>query len=229
MPGILPGMLSANPHPLAQQVGVPPKRQVDLVVIHCSATPSGKPLHQGERGKPGYLNAAQVIDAWHAARGFKREAAAVRAFSSRLPAIGYHYVIDLTGEVWSGRALDEIGAHAQGFNAHSVGICMVGGSEPQAMYTLPQWNSLRDVVAMLLTQYGIPRVLPRRIVGKSYPQGYTMVNGVCGHRDLSPDANGNGLVEPFEWLKTCPGFDVGAWLSRGMRPDAKNIYQEKQA
>lgn len=207
----------------------PAKRPVNLVVIHCSATPSGKPLQQGVPGKPGFLNAPLVIDAWHAARGFKRDPAAVRAFSPKLPAIGYHYVIDLTGEVWSGRGLDEMGAHALHFNANSVGICMVGGSEPEASYAPSQWNSLRQLVAMLLSQYGIPRALPRRILGKSYPQGYTMVNGVCGHRDLSPDANGDRLVEPFEWLKTCPGFDVGAWLARGMRPDAKNIYQEKQA
>jgi N-acetyl-anhydromuramyl-L-alanine amidase AmpD len=223
MPGILPGMLSANPHPLNPQPAAVVRRAVDLVVVHCSATPSGKPLTKGMRGQPGYQSPAQIIDAWHADRGFARDPAAVRAFSSRLPHIGYHYVIDLTGEVWSGRGLDEVGAHAKGFNARSVGICMVGGLEADARYTQGQWNSLRDVVSMLLVQYGIPRALPRRIAGKSYPQGYTMVSGVCGHRDLSPDANGDGLVEAFEWLKTCPGFDVGDWLKRGMRPDPKNV------
>ena len=39
---------------------------------------------------------------------------------------------------------------------------------------------------------------------------------VVGHRDLSPDQNANGIVESFEWLKTCPGFDVAAWLESGM-------------
>lgn len=229
MPGMLPGMLSANPHPQYKQVGEPDPRAVDLVVIHCSATPSGQPLQQGEKGQPGYLNAPRVIDAWHAARGFKRDPAAVRAFSSQLPALGYHYVVDLTGEVWSGRALQEVGAHALHFNAHSVGICMVGGLEAQARYTPQQWTSLREVVAMLLVKYGLPRALPKRLVGKSYPMGYTMAGGVCGHRDLSPDGNGNGMVEPFEWLKTCPGFDVGAWLAKGMRPLPQHIYEEKQA
>lgn len=215
--------------PILRQVDKPPFRQVNLVVIHCSATPSGKPLEQGQRGKPGHLNAPKVIDAWHAARGFKRATEAVRAFSPTLPAIGYHYVIDLTGEVWSGRALDEIGAHAQHFNANSVGICLVGGAEREAQYTPGQWKSLQQVVAMLLMDYGIPRALPRRIVGRSWPAGYTFVDGVCGHRDLSPDGNGNGLVEPFEWLKTCPGFDVGAWLKRGMVPDHRNVISEEKA
>lgn len=209
---------------IAHQVGEPQGRPVDLVVIHCSATTSGKPLYQGEPGKPGYLNAPQVINAWHAARGFKRAPDAVRAFSSKLPSIGYHYVIDLTGEVWSGRGLNEVGAHAANFNAHSVGICLVGGAEREGRYTPQQWKSLQQVVAMLLTEYGIPCAAPKRTFSKSYPLGYTMAGGVCGHRDLSPDTNGNGLVEPFEWLKTCPGFDVRAWLARGMQPEDKNIF-----
>ena len=31
---------------------------------------------------------------------------------------------------------------------------------------------------------------------------------VCGHRDLSPDLNGNGEIEPEEWIKACPCFEV---------------------
>ncbi len=28
------------------------------------------------------------------------------------------------------------------------------------------------------------------------------------HRDLSPDLDGNGRIEPDEWMKQCPCFDV---------------------
>ena len=31
---------------------------------------------------------------------------------------------------------------------------------------------------------------------------------LCGHRDLSPDLNGNGEIEPEEWIKACPCFEV---------------------
>lgn len=35
---------------------------------------------------------------------------------------------------------------------------------------------------------------------------------IIGHRDLSPDRNGNGKVEPKEWTKACPSFEVSEWL-----------------
>lgn len=35
---------------------------------------------------------------------------------------------------------------------------------------------------------------------------------IIGHRDLSPDRNGNGKVEPGEWTKACPSFEVSEWL-----------------
>lgn len=35
---------------------------------------------------------------------------------------------------------------------------------------------------------------------------------IVGHRDLSPDLNGDGVIEPREWLKACPSFEVKAWL-----------------
>jgi N-acetylmuramoyl-L-alanine amidase len=31
---------------------------------------------------------------------------------------------------------------------------------------------------------------------------------VVGHRDLSPDLDKDGLVEPHEWMKQCPCFDA---------------------
>ena len=33
---------------------------------------------------------------------------------------------------------------------------------------------------------------------------------VLGHRDTSPDLDGDGIVEPEEWTKMCPCFDVRA-------------------
>lgn len=193
------------------------KRKINLIVIHCSATTSGKRLQQGTPDKPGFLNAAQVINAWHAVRDFKRTLGARQAFNSSLPSIGYHFVIDTTGAVYTGRGVEEVGAHVAGFNANSIGICLVGGVERDGSFTPAQWNSLRDVVQGQAKELGVP--LTASVPGPAGPSA-----GICGHRDLSPDTNHNGKVEPGEWLKTCPGFDVASWLLRGLVPERKHVF-----
>lgn len=40
--------------------------------------------------------------------------------------IGYHFFITKNGTVQIGRKLDQVGAHAKGFNTNSVGICLSG-------------------------------------------------------------------------------------------------------
>lgn len=193
-----------------------PTRLIDLLVIHCSATPSGRPLTQGLLGKPGYKNCVQVIDGWHAARDFRRSFQARRAQNPDLTAIGYHYIVDLDGTIFSGRAVAEVGAHAQGYNTRSIGICMIGGAERDGKYTSAQWRALAYLVRELSDTHAINLTLPLRRDDK-------VSAGICGHRDLSPDANGDGKVTSVDWLKTCPGFDVGTWLANGLMPAAKNV------
>lgn len=108
--------------------------------------------------------------------------------------IGYHYVIEIDGTLHEGRPVEEIGAHVSGSNADSIGVCMVGTDR----FSEQQWSTLRDLVTTLTERYHEA--------------------SVWGHRDFSPDRDGDGIVEPIEWLKTCPGFDVSDWRTSGMDP-----------
>lgn len=166
-------------------------RVVDLIVIHCSATPNGRPV-----------TVAQV-DEWHRARGFKRGEHWRRRQNPELTSIGYHFVVYVNGAIATGRHLDEVGAHVMGNNKSSIGVCMVGINR----FTRAQLTSLAANIG------GLTRMFPNA--------------RVCGHRDLSPDQDNDGLVEPWEWLKTCPGFDVAAWLKADRKPDAAHILKEK--
>ena len=76
-------------------------RKIDLIIIHCSATAEGKSFTVAD------------IDRWHRQRGFAQ--------------IGYHYVIYLDGTIHKGRPMELVGAHCQGHNSHSIGICYIGG------------------------------------------------------------------------------------------------------
>lgn len=130
---------------------------------------------------------AADIDKWHKERGFKM--------------IGYNYVIDLDGTIEIGRPLTMGGAHCnlkgfsgESYNKHSIGICYVGGLDkdgnPKDTRTDAQKLSLHKLVNDLLMEYPIVEVI--------------------GHRDASPDQNGDGQITKNEWLKVCPGFEVRA-------------------
>jgi N-acetylmuramoyl-L-alanine amidase len=208
----MPGM----PHPplmLALPAPTSLARTVNLIVLHCSATPSGQWLGGSVPGRAGYVSASRSIDLWHAKAGFKRQPAWVARHNTQLKHIGYHYVVDLDGRLWLGRHLAEVGAHVAGHNANSVGICLVGGAEMDARYTAAQWATLAGLVGQLAGHLGVPL---QHVQGRG--------TGVCGHRDLSPDANGDGRITRRDWLKTCPGFDVAGWLQAGLVPAERNVY-----
>lgn len=131
---------------------------------------------------------AKDIEREHLKRGFK--------------CIGYHFVIDLDGTIEEGRPLTMNGAHCEkpGFsgrpyNQHSIGICYVGGvakdgKTPKDTRTDAQKLAMQALVANLTMQYPITEVI--------------------GHRDASPDLNGDGKISRWEWLKSCPCFEVKA-------------------
>lgn len=164
-------------------------RPVNLIVIHCSASPNGRRV------------TVEDIDAWHAKRGFQRSPGFMQRQNPDLKAIGYHFVLYPNGVMATGRHLDELGAHVAGFNKSSIGICLIGTDA----FSAEQWKTLHGLIVRLRRSYPAARIV--------------------GHRDLSPDQNKNGIVEPFEWLKTCPGFDVATWLRGGMAPLADHLQE----
>lgn len=135
-------------------------RKIDTIIIHCAAT------------KPSMDIGAAEITRWHRARGF---------FT-----IGYHYVIRRNGDIENGRPLEQAGAHAQGHNETSIGICMVGGiddkGKAQNNFTDAQWKTLKSLVISLVQEHGSLKII--------------------GHNEV---AN-----------KACPSFSVPKWLKNDM-------------
>jgi N-acetyl-anhydromuramyl-L-alanine amidase AmpD len=118
--------------------------------------------------------------------------------------IGYHYVVRRNGKLERGRPENEPGAHVMGHNGHSLGIVMVGGVKADGFsaetnFTEAQYVELRALLTTLKAKYPAAQIV--------------------GHRDLSPDRNGNGRVEKGEWVKDCPTFNVSAWFRGITMPD----------
>jgi N-acetylmuramoyl-L-alanine amidase len=133
-----------------------------------------------------------AIRAMHKARGFSD--------------IGYHWLIGLNGEVWRGRPEEKVGAHVAGFNAFSIGVCYVGGLDastavPRDTRTSAQLAAMKKLLQGIVKRY--PEVV------------------ILGHRDLSPDRDGDGVVEKHEWLKSCPCFDAGPWANANGLPGGR--------
>jgi N-acetylmuramoyl-L-alanine amidase len=137
------------------------RAKTDYIVIHCSAT------------RPNQDIGVTELRQWHKAKGWSD--------------VGYHRIIKRDGTVQNGRALDAVGAHVSGYNARSVGVCLVGGVgddwKPASNYTVPQWKALYATVAALVARYPGAKVV--------------------GHRDLLEKRT-----------KECPCFDVRPWWEK---------------
>ena len=106
---------------------------------------------------------------------------------------GYHYYIRKDGTVHIGRTLDEVGAHAgKGHNQNSIGICYEGGLDSNSNPKDTRTEAQKDAILTCIKE----------------SMAYGKIIRIVGHRDLSPDLNKNGIVEPFEWIKSCPCFEA---------------------
>lgn len=134
--------------------------KTDFLVVHCSATKATQDI------------GVEQIRQWHIKeRGWKD--------------VGYHYVIRRDGTREPGRPTWAQGAHVEGHNNDSLGICLVGGVNEQGAaeknFTDAQMATLEDTLRLLIT--------------------YSWRDAqVVGHHDIE-------IVNQ----KACPSFDAKAW------------------
>ena len=134
-------------------------RKIDLIVVHCSAT---------------RCNASFPVEAL------------IACHAKQFGFTGYHYYVTRDGEVYQTRHENLVGAHARGYNSHSIGVCYEGGLDaegrPADTRTAAQRASLLLLLERLLQRYPAARIV--------------------GHRDL-PGVH-----------KECPCFDARAEYER---------------
>jgi N-acetylmuramoyl-L-alanine amidase len=131
-------------------------------------------------------------------RGRPHTAKEVSAWDiARFGQVSYHYVVELDGKVTATLPDTLLGAHTGGHNTGNIGVCYVGGLEsvtlaPADTRTPEQKQAIRDIVARYRAR--VPALK------------------VKGHRDWSPDRNGDGKITPDEFVKSCPCFNVATDL-----------------
>lgn len=129
------------------------KRRITEIIVHCSATPEGKDYTVND------------IRRWHKQQGWSD--------------IGYHYVIYRNGHIEPGRDIDISGAHCEGHNSNSIGVCYIGGVARNGK-TAKDTRTLAQKAAMLSLLKDLRELYPG---AKIY-----------GHRDFAH--------------KDCPSFDA---------------------
>lgn len=129
-------------------------RTITLIIIHCSATPEGRSLSFEE---------------------CRRDHIMYRHFRD----IGYHFYITRDGTVHDGRPIEKVGAHCEGHNSHSIGICYEGGLDANGKPADTRTEAQRKALKSLIER--MHRLFPKALI--------------VGHHDLNP-------------RKACPCFKV---------------------
>ncbi len=133
-------------------------RKIEKIIIHCTATPEGRTATVAD------------VTAWHKQRGFNT--------------IGYHFLIGINGEVWTGRPVEIIGAHCEGRNADSIGISYVGGLAKDGKTAKDTRTSAQTASLLKLVKE----------LKSKYPNAT-----IHGHNEFA--------------AKACPSFNVKQWLT----------------
>ncbi|GEM_PF-273194 len=159
------------------------KRVITDIVVHCTATPEGKDYNVGD------IRRIHIKD-----KGWAD--------------IGYHYVVRIDGTIEPGRDVNIIGAHVSGYNSHSIGVVYVGGVEgtrDARGRIVAKTDSRGNPIAKDTRTEAQKNALLNLLLDlrKLYPKAK-----ISGHRDFSPDKNGDGIISPCEWIKSCPCFDA---------------------
>jgi len=110
---------------MSQIIFQKPKRRVDRVFLHCSA--SDVPAH----------DSVSVIKEWHLARGFSD--------------IGYHFFIHKSGQISLGRSIEQTPAAQAEHNTATIAICLHGLKKEN--FTKAQFDALRALALEIDKQY----------------------------------------------------------------------------
>lgn len=115
--------------------------------------------------------------------------------------VGYHRIVGLNGEIHKLSDFSKYTNGVRGFNGESIHISYIGGVDKN------DYNKAIDT-RKFKQKRGLIDCITEALQ-------WLENNGVdiCdveikGHRDFSPDQNGNGKIESWERIKECPSFDA---------------------
>lgn len=105
---------------------------------------------------------------------------------------GYHFVVLKDGRIIQMLEEEKVSNGVKGFNSVSINVAYVGGIDANGKATDNRTQEQKYSLRSLL-----------RILKQKYPKAV-----IQGHRDFSPDKNGDGKISQNEYIKMCPCFNA---------------------
>lgn len=105
---------------------------------------------------------------------------------------GYHIVITPDGKCHQLLDFGKVSNGVKGYNQTAINVAYMGGIGPEGRATDNRTDAQKESLRKLL-----------KLLKGRYPDAE-----ILGHRDISPDTNGNGVVDTWERTKECPCFDA---------------------
>lgn len=138
----------------------------------------------------------------HCTAGFG-DIAAIRRFWRSLGwrTDGYHLFVDLDGTITQLVPFNLPSNGVKGFNGSIINITYRGGVDR---------NNVNKAVDTRTDaqKKGIIKAIETSLKWIEDTDGNINNIKILGHRDFSPDKNGNGVIESWERIKECPSFDA---------------------
>ncbi len=113
---------------------------------------------------------------------------------------GYHFLIEQNGTVHQLSALENVTNGVRGFNSSSIHISYIGGVDPKNVNRALDSRTEAQKAAII-------DCIRKSLAWAKQYQATSQIK-ILGHRDFSPDKNGDGIIEAWERIKECPSFDA---------------------
>lgn len=139
----------------------------------------------------GYGNVESIKRFWRESMGWKSP--------------GYHRIVDLSGNINKLADFEQTTNGVKGYNSTSIHIAYIGGVDRNDYSkAVDTRTDAQEASLIQCTKEALAWC-------KRNGQDITKIK-ILGHRDFSPDKNGNGVIEPWERIKECPSFEISEWL-----------------
>lgn len=111
--------------------------------------------------------------------------------------VGYHFDINADGTIEQLAELSQVVNGVAGHNSNAIHFCYKGGVDKKGNPIDNRTDAQKESLLLIINR--LKELFPNIIF--------------VGHRDFSTDKNGNGIIDVWEWIKSCPAFDLRAWLA----------------